>query len=204
MHNIYIEPASPKEADIAAKLTFMAYNRFSYDIFGNVGEKAAQEYYKRLWLHGYNRFGYRFSYISKVSGKPVGLMTCYPSSFITELSGPTIWQLIRIGRLAFICHFITHLINFYFFASNQETLPDDFYIATLSVLPKYRGLGIGAEMLRFARNLALKQNCKRCALHVNAENEDGIRFYERNGFTKTSSPEKKAVYYKMVHSICPY
>ena len=161
MNEIQIQPASPKEADIAAQLTFMAYHRYSYDIFGQVGKHAAIDHYKKLWQHGDNRFGYRFSYIAKVGNKPVGLMTGYPAPLIKKLVSPTIRQLIRIGKFSFIRHFITHLTNFYYFASNQECQKDEFYVATLSVLPEYRSLGIGAEMLRHARKLTREQNLRR-------------------------------------------
>ena len=198
---IAINPATPQEAIVAAKLTFMAYHKFSYDIFGHIGEEAAHKYYRLLWLHGYNRFGYQYSYLAKTDNKPVGLMTCYPAPLIKKLVIPTFRQLIYIGKGKFLLHFITHLNNFYYFASNQETYPDEFYIATLSVLPEYRGMGIGAELLEYARKLTREQSLRRCILHVNAENEKGIRFYERNGFTKAKPVEKQASYFRMVQSV---
>ena len=202
MHNIQINPASNRDAEAAAALTFMAYHRFSYDILGDVGEESARLYFKKLWLYGHNRFGRRFSYISKVDGKAVGLMTCYPAGMLTKLAVTTIGQLVLIGKFRFIRHFCTHLLNFYAFASGSEANSDDFYVSTLSVLPEYRGKGIGTEMLRYARKIARVQNYKRCVLHVNAENESGIRFYEQNGFEKSITPshKEKPVYFRMVYS----
>jgi len=201
MCKIRIEAASPGDADAAAELTFMAYHKYAYDIFGQVGQAGALDHFRKLWVHGHNRFGYRYSYIAKSDNKMVALMTCYPSTLITKLVGPTIWQLISIGKATFICHFIFHLRNFYYFSIGAEADPTEFYVATLSVLPEYRGLGIGAEMLRYARNLAREQAFKRCTLHVSAENEGGIRFYERNGFTKSPPVEAQASYFRMVYSI---
>lgn len=201
MHKVIIEPAVASEADVAARLTFMAYHRFSYDIFGQVGEYAAHDYFRKLWRHGRNRFGCDYSFIAKLDDEPVGLMTCYPSSLIMKLVGPTIRQIFLIGGVRFIWHFLTHLGNFYHFASNQDCQPNELYVATLSVLPEYRRMGVGAEMLRFARRTTLEQGLKRCALHVNAENADGIRFYERNGFTKAPPIEHRATYFRMVYSV---
>ena len=200
MQEITITPATPKDAPEAANLTFMAYHKYSYDLFGQVGETSAVNHYQKLWLHGNNRFGYNYSYLAKVKGETIALMTCYPSNLTKSLVGPTIWQLARVGGLQFILHFFTHLSNFYYFSSNTDLSPDELYVATLAVAPEYRGLGIGAEMLRYARKLTREQELKRCTLHVSAKNENGIRFYERNGFTK-SKPTGGANYFRMVYSI---
>ena len=198
---VNIRPAVPEDAETAAKLTFMAYHVFSYDIFGKIGEEAAHKHFEGLWKHGYNRFGYKFSYIANKDNNTVGLITCYPGQMITKLVLPTLRQLIYLGRGRFIFHFLTHLNNFYHFASSQETNEDEFYIATLSVLPEHRNMGIGAELLKFANVLAAKQDLQKCSLHVNAKNTDGIRFYEKNGFSKAKPFDKNATYFRMVHSV---
>jgi ribosomal protein S18 acetylase RimI-like enzyme len=128
-------------------------------------------------------------------------MTCYPSSLIAKLVGPTIRQLVYIGKAAFILHFLVHLNNFYYFTKGTEIDPAEFYVATLSVLPEYRSQGVGSEMLRYARKLAREQGFKRCALHVTAENKDGIRFYERNGYKKSGPAREQAAYFRMVYSV---
>ena len=197
---IQIEPANIKDADAAAKLTFMAYHKFSYDIFGNIGEHAATENFKQLWLHGDNRFGCHYSYIAKVNGEVIGLMTCYKAGLIKKLVAPTLWQLLRIGKFNFVRHFITNIRNFYYFAKSDDILPDEFYVATLAVTPEYRGQGVGAEMLRYAHKLAQKADLGRCTLHVSAENKSGIRFYERNGFKKVEPKSAKPTYFRMVYS----
>lgn len=201
MIEVQIEPASGAEADVAASLSFMAYHEFSYDIFGKVGERAATEYFKRLWLHGENRFGYKYSYIAKVRGNTVGIMTCYPSPYIKTLTLPTFWQLMHVGGATFLFHFLAHLSNFYHFSSTREFHADEFYVATLSVLPEYRGMGIGGHLLRHAFRLTLEQVCTHCTLHVNADNEGGIRFYERNGFIKDSPLSQQPAYFRMVYSL---
>ncbi|MCL2400418.1 MAG: GNAT family N-acetyltransferase [Defluviitaleaceae bacterium] len=200
MNEINIVGATKEDADLAAQLTYMAYHKFSYDIFGEVGEAKALVYFKKLWMHKSNRFSYRYSYIAKFDNVPVGLMTCYPSRLIEKLVGSTVWQLICIGKIHFFRHLVTHTENFYYFARNAEILPDEFYVATLSVLPEYRNHGIGAEMLKYARKLTKDENFRRCVLHVSAENNDGVRFYERNGFTKALPFDKPPVYFRMVDS----
>jgi len=199
MLNLQISPASPAESTEAARLTFMAYHKYSYDIFGQVGEAGALRCFEQLWQHGNNRFGYKFSYIARLDNKPVGLMTCYPVPLIRKLTLPTMAQLTRIGGAAFLFHFISHLSNFYYFSSTDNLHPQELYIATLSVKTDFRGLGIGGEMLRYARKLTQELGLNKCCLHVNAENKSGIRFYERNGFSKAPPIPARASYYRMIH-----
>lgn len=198
--DIRIRPASPEDADIAAKLTFMAYHKYSYDIFGKIGEEAATNYYKKLWIHGHNRFGYRYSYIAEYGQTPVGMMTAYPARLINELSSPTIRQLVRIGKVRFVFHFITHLSNFFYFSGTAGTSPNEFYVSTLSVLPRYRGNGIGSQMIKHAFKLTREHKYKQCSLHVLVENAYGIRFYQKNGFAKYPAAAKDA-YFRMVYSV---
>ena len=200
MKEIQIANASPEDADVAAILAFAAYHKFSYDIFGEINEEAARDYFKKLWLHGENRFGHCYSYVAKTQNKTIGLITCYPTPLIRKLVYPTVWQLINIGRFKFIWHFLTHLENFYYFSSTQDLKPNEMYIATLSVLPEYRCLGVGTKMLQYACNLSKEMGLKYCTLHVDAKNNGGIRFYERNGFTK-APPIENVNYFRMVHSV---
>ena len=194
-----IESASKDEANEAALLTFMAYKDFSYDMFGTDDDEKVVEYYRKLWRHEDNRFSYRYSFIAKADSAPVGLMTCYSADLTKKLVYPTIKYLIKLCGVRFIWHIITHIGYFYAFAKTVEACPDEFYIGTLAVLPEYRGYGIGAKLLEHMRALAGSRKLYKCALLVEASNEGGIRFYEKNGFKKMSYSEKPRAYFKMVN-----
>ncbi|GIL57726.1 hypothetical protein Vafri_12880 [Volvox africanus] len=59
------------------------------------------------------------------------------------------------------------------------------YIATLGVLAPYRSLGIGSKLL--ARTLAAcahDPNIEEVFVHVQVDNDEAIRFYERHGFQR--------------------
>ncbi len=47
---------------------------------------------------------------------------------------------------------------------------------------KYRGQGIGKELMRWAIERARKENCVAIQLTTNAERQDAHRFYENLGF----------------------
>ena len=59
------------------------------------------------------------------------------------------------------------------------------YIATIEVLPHFRNLGIGAELLRRLEGTASAEGAVMIWLHVDAENTRAIRLYERVGYQNT-------------------
>ena len=68
------------------------------------------------------------------------------------------------------------------------------YIMTIGVIDECRKWGIGTLLLREANNLVIKhpkfgKTCKFVYLHVATYNESGIRFYDRNRFTKVKRLE---------------
>jgi ribosomal protein S18 acetylase RimI-like enzyme len=58
------------------------------------------------------------------------------------------------------------------------------YIDDLVATESARSLGLGAELLRFAEKIAAENQCKALRLCTGVENERGVTFYERNGWTK--------------------
>jgi ribosomal protein S18 acetylase RimI-like enzyme len=197
---LLIIPAKADDADIAAKLTLMAYNDFAYEIFGGKNENEVLNYFKKLWILKKNRFSYEYSYMVKVGEKLVGLMTCYPGNFCKKLVMPTVFYLIKIGKNNFLWHIVTHINNFYHFAHTIEAMEDEFYIGTLAVLPEYRAYGIGSKMINVIRTLAEKQGFNKCSLLVEGNNMNGLRFYEKNGFEKVTYSEKPHAYYRVINT----
>lgn len=58
------------------------------------------------------------------------------------------------------------------------------YIDDLVSSENLRSKGLGAELLKYAEEIALKSNCKTLRLCTGIENERGMTFYEQNGWTK--------------------
>lgn len=55
-------------------------------------------------------------------------------------------------------------------------------IETLSILPEYRGYGVGVGLLNYAYTELKKANVYEVSLGVIATNQAAIRFYEKQGF----------------------
>lgn len=58
------------------------------------------------------------------------------------------------------------------------------YIDDLVVTENNRSKGLGAELLKYAESLATESHCQILRLCTGIENERGLTFYDRNGWTK--------------------
>lgn len=58
------------------------------------------------------------------------------------------------------------------------------YIDDLVVSEKVRSQGLGLELLQYAEKVAKESNCTTLRLCAALENERGIRFYDRNNWTR--------------------
>lgn len=58
------------------------------------------------------------------------------------------------------------------------------YIDDLIITEKVRSKGLGAELLKHAESIAQHKNCKTLRLCTGVENERGMKFYEKNGWSK--------------------
>ncbi|WP_413612748.1 GNAT family N-acetyltransferase [Bdellovibrio sp. HCB-110] len=58
------------------------------------------------------------------------------------------------------------------------------YVDDLVSTEKARSQGLGAELLKFAEEIAKASGCNTLRLCTGIENVRGVKFYERNGWTK--------------------
>ncbi|KAF0981635.1 hypothetical protein FDP41_012292 [Naegleria fowleri] len=63
------------------------------------------------------------------------------------------------------------------------------YIMLLGVLPKYRKLGIGKQLMEKIFDIARQNGISTCFLHVQTGNEGAVQFYEKLGFVKVKTLE---------------
>lgn len=67
------------------------------------------------------------------------------------------------------------------------------YIDDLVTTEKVRSIGLGAKLLKYAEELAPKLGCKVLRLCTGIENEKGIKFYEKNNWTKRAYAYTKKI-----------
>ncbi|KAF7214202.1 diamine acetyltransferase 1 [Nothobranchius furzeri] len=63
------------------------------------------------------------------------------------------------------------------------------YLEEFYVMDKYRGLGIGSEILRHLSDLAMKTRCTGMMFVVAENNEPSVQFYKRRGAEDLSQEE---------------
>jgi ribosomal protein S18 acetylase RimI-like enzyme len=54
------------------------------------------------------------------------------------------------------------------------------------VLPEFRNIGVGSELISHAMLFAKAKGCQRITLLTDDDNQDAHRFYVRNGFSRSS------------------
>ena len=59
------------------------------------------------------------------------------------------------------------------------------FVAPLAILPEYQGQGLGSHLLRAGIKIGFDNGYKDCMLSVNAENENALKLYYKEGFEKT-------------------
>lgn len=66
--------------------------------------------------------------------------------------------------------------------SAKKVKSDELYIDSISVLGAYRGMGIGAKMIKISEEFARAEGLKKVTLYVSKKNEGAKRLYEKLGF----------------------
>jgi len=67
------------------------------------------------------------------------------------------------------------------------------YVDDLVTTEKSRSKGYGAILLKFAENIAQENGLKSLRLCTGIENEGGVKFYDRNGWTKRAYAYAKKI-----------
>ena len=61
---------------------------------------------------------------------------------------------------------------------------DECYIANVGVLKKYRNMGVGSALVKYAADTAQRMNMSFISLEVRPSNTTAVRIYERLGFER--------------------
>ncbi|MGK0552832.1 GNAT family N-acetyltransferase [Enterococcus faecalis] len=117
------------------------------------------------------RYGYRRGLVYEVNGQVAGIAFGYPAEAEATIDQPLTTVL--------KAHGLSEELKLF---DEQETLPDEWYLDSISVAENYRGLGIGSKLLTELPKLARKDGKKVIGLNVDAANPDARRLYERHGF----------------------
>jgi ribosomal protein S18 acetylase RimI-like enzyme len=121
------------------------------------------------------RYGYRRGLVYEEGGEVAGIAFGYPAE-----AEPTIDEPLKQSLKT---HGLSEDLKLF---DDEETLPNEWYLDTISVDEKYRGLGIGSKLLDELPKLAHKSGKEIIGLNVDAINTGARKLYERKGFKEVT------------------
>lgn len=95
-------------------------------------------------------------------------------------------EMIQTNRI-FVAKIENEIVGYVTFSIEEKNNPSMRYrkqlqIQAICVDEKYRGKGIGTELLNYVKDFGKENNCTDLYLTVNEENKDAINLYEKFGF----------------------
>lgn len=134
------------------------------------------------------RFGYNRGIVYEVDGKVAGVAFGYPSEEEPQIDLPLKKVLRR--------HNLSEDIKLFV---DPETLPNEWYLDSISVDEKYRGSGIGSKLLDALPEIAKRDGKTTISLNVDQENPSAKKLYKRKGFEKVGEMTLSGHLYDHMH-----
>lgn len=117
------------------------------------------------------RYGYQRGIVYEVDGEIAGVAFGYPNEDEEQIDEPLKTILKKYGLSETVQLFI-----------DPETFPDEWYLDTISVKEKFRGLGIGSKLLNALPDIAKRDGKKVIGLNVDQANPAAKKLYARKCF----------------------
>jgi ribosomal protein S18 acetylase RimI-like enzyme len=109
-------------------------------------------------------FSYKNCTVAEVGGEVVGMLHAYPMKDEPEQEEPM--------------EPMDPVLEPY----SKLEIPGSYYISSMAVFSAHRGMRLGTEMLRTAKEKARQSGCPEVSLLVFEQNEGATKLYEHNGF----------------------
>ncbi|WP_310993316.1 GNAT family N-acetyltransferase [Aequorivita marina] len=123
-----------------------------------------------------NQYSYEHTLVYEEGEKVIGSITFYDGALLPKYRKPF---------LAYIAknYDVRNLVI------EDETVPDEVYIDTVSVLPNNQGKGIGRKLIAAAIAQSKNENHKKIGLLVDFENPKAKKLYSALGFESTGKKQ---------------
>ena len=185
MNDIKIRPAVVNDAPVIAQAVAIA-----------IGEETVVKYCGAEYLKALEavasaegtQYSYRNVLVAEVDGIVAGAVVGYDGALLETL---------RSGTLSILKEF-----NPSVYVADDETQSGEFYIDSISVLPQFRGCGIGKRLLMAIVGKGLALGNGKVGLMVDFGNSGAASLYERCGFKPVG--EKLFYSHKMHHLQCTH
>lgn len=168
--NITIERAHPSDAVQIAPLIYDAIGDIAHRLTGETETTAVLATLAELVERTDNRHSYLYTSVAKNEDGLLGIAVLYDGLTAKTLDANLAQWLQEKGAYT---------------AIDIEAHDDEFYIDTVCVTAKARGLGIGTKLLQYAEQQAIAQGYHKLSLNVELEKEQARALYERLGYVIT-------------------
>ena len=164
-YTIIIREAQKADAELVADAVLMALG-------GEPKAHALYPIFLELAGRELSQYSYRNALVATVEGEPAGAIVGYDGARLQELRAPLIALIQeRLGEP---------------FEIEEETSAGEFYIDSLSVMPSFRGRGVGRALLAALRDKAFERGYERVGLLVDIDNPRAEKLYSSFGFERVN------------------
>ncbi|HOJ11408.1 MAG TPA: N-acetyltransferase [Clostridiales bacterium] len=193
-----IRRAKIDDAYEAAELICMAWQESAYVLAGSSNKSEVMGVIENFFKQPKNSLSYQYIDVAEGKNGIAGLILSFPWDFTPRLNKPIIEELPDIYRSSQL-DFKEKVIPM---IKTKEAKPDEYYVDSVAVYPKYRGHGIADGLLKVAKIKSATYGFDKMSLIVKPENKRAISLYKKHGYTvrgKLTLGDK--IYLSMVKSI---
>ncbi len=161
-----LRPARLDDTDPASELLSQALPWLG-PMCGLNQEARVQTLLHCLFAGAGNRLSFRYARVAQAETRPAGLILTCPAARAPGLALRTLWAAARANGWPGLPRLLGGLRAF---SRMHVCQGDEFHIAAWAVLPEYRGLGIGGQLLRYAERRAAECRLNKVSLVVEQHN----------------------------------
>ncbi|MHC5227152.1 GNAT family N-acetyltransferase [Enterococcus sp. LJL99] len=163
--------ATKKDGQAIAPLILVILKDMELPLLDIVSEETIVEILSEALGDPTYRYGFERGIVYEVEGEIAGVAFGYPSEDEPQIDEPLKKVLKKYDLPEDVQLFV-----------DPETLPDEWYLDTISVNEKFRGTGIGSKLLNALPDIAKRDGKKIIGLNVDQANPAAKKLYARKGF----------------------
>lgn len=165
--------AKKEDGPAVAELILIILKDMELDFLEAFSDEEVKEVVAACFCDPTYRFGYQRGLVAEIDGEIAGAAFGYPAEAESIIDLPLENYFKAQGVSQDIQMFI-----------DGEAFKDEWYLDSIAVSEKYRGYGIGSQLLGALDQLAQRDHKKIIGLNVDQNNPAAKRLYLRQGFTK--------------------
>lgn len=162
--------AEKNDSFAIAQLVLVILKDMELPFVRNVGDEKTIEVLMEAIADPTYRYGYQRGLVKEIDGEVAGIAFGYPAEDEPMIEEPFYRVLEEKG------------MEKQPLFSDPETLPNEWYLDTICVDEKFRGLGVGSELLDSLEIIVRREKKDKIGLCVDQANPNAQRLYKRKGF----------------------